>query len=346
MNDNKNNPADIKEGFFGTDIFSLAVMLFVITALSLLSALGIGGISAIGVSGAAFAFLLVSRKNISPWICVPVSFGTAYLVSGDAVTAAQTQLFILVGVVLAGLVIKKKSLSVTVAVLTVVVAICGLAYFTFFVTDTYGNDIKEAYLSFGADLEAGMKEMLDAFRYEDKEQAGPMFGLTEESINEILRSLFMLLFAIAAIICQLMAYGAAKLCRLACHIFGYDGLYSGSVKEIRVSAPAGIIFIVSYFISFLSRGESVIAYSAINLTYMLMPMLAIGGFHELFSRGGIIRRKSKSPFKMAVIISCGICALLSPLSFIPLLSMFGAMGPVARAVADALREKRNNKDEN
>lgn len=344
MNNNNTPFLEKKSSILPLNMLAVSVLMLTIVALCALTAIGWGGIPSISISGAVFAFLLISKRNIIPWLTLPIAFGAAYLISRDLLTGASVLLFVPVGALLAYFTVKKKNLSVTVVALTIVTILSAGLYLTLSVTQLYGSDVRESFIAFGKDIEEAAKELLSAFRYEDSKESGEQFGLPEEGIAELVRVFFMLVPSVIAIICQLTSYGAAKLCRLGCHLFGYDSIYNGAVTKITVSAPAGAIFVVSYFISFIAGGESVVAYSALNLTYMLMPMLAIGGFHTLFGAGGVFRRKAGGPVFLAAIICCALCAVLSPFSFVPLLAMFGAMGAVGRAVGEFIKER--NKGQN
>lgn len=320
----------------------LATLLII--GLSCLTALGLGGIICICISGAVFAFLTVTEKNIIPWLSIPLSFGAALLISRDLLTAAAVLLYVPAGLILAYCVLTKKSLSVTVAALTAGVAVSMFIYLTAAVVHLYGGSIKESYISFRDQLTELLREVMGLLRYMGED--GQFYAYSDDIIEQLIHTFYMLLPGICAIACQGCAYGMAKLFRLFSKLFGFMFLYNNKPYKVTLSAGAAAIFLIAYTVSIFSYEESVIAYSSINLSYILMPASAIAGFHSIFSKDGFFRRKGPRTSKIILIVACGAVIFMSPLSVIPLLAMFGSGDAVGVAVSALLRARRNRNDDN
>lgn len=319
-------------------VFS-AVAAAAIVILSLLSALGLGGLPLISLAGVAFAYLICTHKNLLPAAVLPLAFLGAFAVSGDLAVSFAALLFVPVGAALAYTTLTKRTLTVTVTVTCVFVLIAFGAYFAVSVTDIYGEGLRESLAAFGRDAESAVREVLSLFQYEDP-SGKEIFSLADEDISFLIDTVVMLLPSVCVVTCQLTAYGAARLLQLFCRLSGH-GSYYERPYTVTVSAAAGAIYIIAYMISFLSREASVLSYAALNLTYILMPVCAAAGFHYLFSKGGIFRGHIPRSTKTIIIITCGFCILMSPFSFIPLLSVFGSTGAIGRSFGEFVRSRRN-----
>ncbi len=321
------------------------IFILAITGLCALTALGLGGLPSTGVAGAAFAFLLLTVRNPLPALALPLSFLAAYLISGDLLSSLSSLLFVPAGVLLAYTVFTNRSLSASVVALTAIIIVSMAAYLTLAVTQIYGESIKESYLALGADIKEQIFEIFRLFSYEDP-QGKEVFALSDEVISNLMETSVMLLPSCIVMVCQLIAYGSAKLVKLFSHIFGFDHLFCDNPYHVTLSAPAGAIFIISYAISFLSIEASVVAYSALNLTYIIMPLAAIAGFHYIFGKDGFFRSVASKKTRIIFIVTCAVCIFMSPFSVVPLLAMFGSFGSVGKAVGTYIKNKKSKTDNN
>lgn len=315
-----------------------------IVGLSCLTALGLGGIICICISGAVFSFIAVTERNIIPWLSLPLSFGAAFLISEDLFVALSVLLYVPAGLILAYCILTGRSLSVTVAALSAGVALSMLIYLTAAVIHIYGGGIEESFASFKNEFTRLLKSAMGLLRYMGED--GQFYSYSDEVIDQLVHTFYMLLPGICAMICQGCAYGMAKLFRLFSNLSGFMFLYGKRSYKVTISAGIAAIFLIAYTVSIFSYEESVVAYSSINLSYILMPASAIAGFHSMFSKNGFFRRKGPKTSKIILIVACGAVVFMSPLSAIPLLAMFGSGDAVGKAFSAHVKARRKKDDDN
>ena len=155
---------------------------------------------------------------------------------------------------------------------------------------------------------------------------------------KIKKTVLCVLCALCAVLCELLAYGSAKLFRLLSLIFKTDGFFNGPWR-VRVALPTSVIFTVCYFVCLIATGNSksdvlnIIAYSAENLMLILMPLSAISGFHAMFSKGGSFRSARSTGTRVFMIVMCAVFFFMSPLMLFAMLGIWGAFDGMRRASA-------------
>ncbi len=306
------------------------LMVIAAVALSAITAAGFGGMFCTGLAGCAFALLLVSVRGFIPWITIPLSFGCAFLLTGDIILSLCVLLYVPVGIILAYCAFTERNLSVTVAALTVAILISMGAIFTVSVTELYGQSVAESYRSFWAEMKKSLFEMFSQMKYPSAD--GEAYAIPEEIISALIETAVMILPAVVVVTCEALAYITARIFRSILFAFGPGTAFAQKDYGITISVPCAVIYLASVAVSFFATEASVIAYSAINLAYILMPACAVAGFKLLFRRDGIIRRKREGRRNGIWIGIMIFLAVMSPIAFVQMLSSFACIFTVARAI--------------
>lgn len=318
-------------------LMSLAIIAF--SALTALAP-GLIGVFFTGLSGAFFAFLLCTAKKPFYWLTAPLSYAAAFAIMGDPLTALSVLLYLLFGVILAYAVFTNRSLSVTSVALTVAAAVSTAVFLTIAVTNMYGEGIKESYIALYNEFSTLFKEVFSLIKYPSSD--GEMYTIPEETVTALLDQTIMLIPCVCVINCELIGYGCAKLFRLFTVMFGFNVFFSNRRWAVTLSAPAGSILIVSLIISMFSREASVIAYTAINLAYILIPPAAIAGFHSIFGKGGLFFRQTQLSGRVMMIVACAFMGMISPFYFAQMLALIGSFSAVGKAIAAAVKKHRDD----
>ncbi len=317
-----------------------AIVLIIFTAgLSSLTSLGWGGMVFTSLAGLAFGALLCGSRTLLPWISIPLTAIIAYVISGDPVSSATALLYVPVGLVLAYASFTERNLSVTTVLLTVTYLLTLGLSLCHSVTETYGLSLTESFRAFGSDIKTMINEAFSLITYPVSESE--MFSLSGEDISALTEQTVMLLPSVIVLTCEAIAYGSAKLFCVCSAPLGYSFLFKGREWRISLSAPAGIILIISLIISLFSSEAGVIAYAAINLSYIIIPMAAVAGFHELFRKGGMLRRPMSRPSRIMMIASIAVIAMMSPFAAVEMLSIFGACAAIGRSLTAFIKSKRD-----
>lgn len=342
MNNSKYILWSRRRDFPSMNAITAIVLLIFTVGLSSLTSLGYGGLVFTSLSGISFGALLCGMRNPLPWISVPLTAIIAYVLSGDVISAATALLFVPIGVVIAYASFTERNLSVTCVILTVTFLLTTALSLCHSVVETYGLSLTESFRAFASDMKAMINEAfsLISFPMADNE----MFTLSKEDISALTEQTVMLLPAVIILSCEAIAYGSAKLFRVCSKPFGYAYLFKGREWRVSLSAPAGIILIISLIISLFSSEAGVIAYAAINLCYIIMPMAAIAGFHELFRKGGMLRRPMSPTSRIILIVSIAAISMMSPFAAVEMLSIFGACAAIGRSLTAYLKSKREEDD--
>lgn len=319
--------------------FAVLVMILAATALSAITAAGIGGMLCTGLAGCAFALLLSSVRGFIPWIALPLSFGCAFLLTGDILLSACVLLYVPVGIILAYCAYTERGLSVTVAALTVALLLSMGAILTVSVTELFSQSIKESYKSLGAELEKSLFDMFSALSYPAPD--GEVYTIPEETVAALIEMSVMILPAVIVVTCQLLAYVTAKIFKSLDSSFGTRALFAGKEYGVTLSLPCAVIYLVSVAVSFFATEASVIAYSAINLIYILMPAAAIVGFKLLFYKNGFLRRNREGRRNGLMLGMIIFLAVMSPIAFVQLLCSVSCIYIVVRAFF-AFRNRKND----
>lgn len=339
MNNSKYVLWNRRRDFPSMSVATAIVLIIFTVGLSSLTPLGYGGMIFTSFAGIAFGALLCGTKTPLPWIAIPMTAIIAYLVAGNVISSATSLLFVPIGVTLAYAAFTERSLSVTCVLLTVTFVLTTALSLCHSVTETYGLSLAESSRAFAADMKAMISEAFSLISYPVSENE--MFALSSEDISALTEQTIMLLPSVTVITCEAIAYGSAKLFRVCSKPLGYDFLFKDREWKISLSTPAGIILIVSLIISLFSSEAGVIAYAAINLSNIIMPMAAVAGFHELFGKGGMLRRPMSSPSRIIMIVSIAVIAMMSPFATVEMLSIFGACSAMGRSLTAYIKSKKD-----
>ena len=288
------------------------------------------------LAGAAMAYLFAAGRGFIPVLALPMSYLFAYLFTGDAIRSLTALLSVPIGLVLALCIFRKAPLSITVASLTPVIAVCAGALMCYWLSHIYGTTVLESFKLYKADIAS----------YYDR-AAGYITSVTgddgtslvsRDTLDAVVSSMKLIIPALCAVLCELLAYGSAKLFRLLSLIFKTDGFFNGPWR-VRVALPTSVIFTVCYFVCLIATGNSksdvlnIIAYSAENLMLILMPLSAITGFHAMFGEGGSFRSARSTGTRVFMIVMCAVFFFMSPLMLFAMLGIWGAFDGMRRASA-------------
>lgn len=339
MNNSKYILWSRRRDFPSMSVAAAIVLIILTVGLSSLTPLGYGGMIFTSFAGISFGALLCGTKNPLPWISLPITAVIAYLVTGNVIASATSLLFVPIGIALAYAAFTERNLSVTCVFLTVTFVLTTALSLCHSVTETYGLSLIESSRAFAADMKTMINEAFSLISYPVSETE--TFALSAEDISALTEQTVMLLPAVAVLTCEAVAYGSAKLFRVCSKPLGYDFLFKGREWKISLSAPAGMILIVSLIISLFSSEAGVIAYAAVNLSYIIMPLAAVAGFHELFRKGGMLRRPMSRPSRIIMIISMAVIAMMSPFAAVEMLSIFGACAAMGRSLTAYIKSKKD-----
>lgn len=318
---------------------SITLLILIITAAALLPG-GAFGTFYMVAAGALLALLLTADRSLLWLISVPgvgiIAFLTHMLFAAEGTGVLwilSAFLYIPVGIVLAGCIYARRGLTVTTAVLAVVFALLLLSCAGMQLQLTYGN-IREGAVILWEQLQAGLTDMLSSVGLPGEN--GVLFVYTEKDIQAIIQSAVMLLPAMGILTCQLLAYLCAKLYRLLALAVGAGFLFKKEKWALTASAPAYIVFTVSYFISLFASESSVVSYAAFNLFYIFLPVTAAAGFHVVFGvQAGRGRRR------IPLIILCAVMFFISPVALLTLWAFLGAVRTFFIAVTKWVKKHSN-----
>lgn len=319
------------------------VFIMITAALSAVTSMGFGGMFCIGVAGASFGFLLSVRRDLLVWITPLVSFGCAFAVSGSLYSALATLFYIPVGIVLAMALFTRRKLSFTVAVITVLLFIAMGVLFVIALASAYEGGIKECFNAFMDDTRASLNEAFSLISY--KGQDGEVYHLSGKDVELLIESAVMIMPSVVVLTCQLLAYICTRIYRGLFRRLGFEALFFGHRFELTLSLPAAIVYFVSYALSSFAGSSSVLFYSAVNITYILMPAAAIAGFKSVFAKDGLFRVRVRPSSRIFFIVMCAVALFLSPLALIQFFAMFGSGLIMWRAFFSAMIEKKRKNGE-
>ncbi|MBQ4066119.1 MAG: hypothetical protein IJD22_00615 [Clostridia bacterium] len=318
-------------------------MLLATVVLSALTAKGLGGLFCIGIAGAFFGALLTTVRRPVIWLAVPVSFGGAYLLSGDLLLSLSVLLFVPVGFILAYALFFEKSFSVSVVCLTVVLlASMGLMVLVS-VTEAYEGTVRQAAGAFLGDIESYFREAFASVSYPMAD--GQTYSLPAETVDRLIETAVMILPAVAVVTCELLAYVIAKLFRAIVIRSGFRFMLGDRSGEVTVSVGASVVYLISAAVSFFVTKASVIAYSAVNITYIFLPAMAIVGFKMLFGRRGFFRSRRQGPGRIMMIVAVAFLIFMSPIGFLQMLAVLAAVYTVGRTLISGIDHGHGGEDD-
>ncbi len=324
------------------NIISFVVLMILTVGLSSLTPLGYGGMVFTSFAGIAFGILLCGARNPFVWASIPLTYLISYILTEDLLASAVSLLYVPAGIVLAYAAFTKRNLSVTTVLMTVTFLITMAISLCHSVTQTYGLSLYESARAFGSDIKSMIYDAFSLITYPVSENE--MFSLSSDDINALTEQTVMLLPSVIVLTCEAIAYGSAKLFCVCSKPLGYGFLFKNREWKLTLSTPAGVILIASLVISLFSSEAGVITYAAINMSYIIMPIAAVAGFHELFRKGGLLRRPISRPSRIFMIVSMVVIAMMSPLAAVEMLSVFGCTAAIARSLTEILKKKRDKDD--
>ncbi|MBQ3527887.1 MAG: hypothetical protein IJA52_04995 [Clostridia bacterium] len=318
------------------------IIFFCVVGFATLSAVGFGGAGGSALAGVGFAVLLCAKRGVLPWLAPLLSFGISYLITGDVTDSLTSLLFVLFGVVLSYMIFTGRSLTVTVCALTVCTALSMGAGLINSATELYGQGIKESLLSFGREFKALISEVFSAIGYLGKDNE--LYGYSPDVIEEYTETVIMMLPSVMIMVCQVIAYGAARLFQLISVRLGYASLFKAREMKINLSLGASVIFIASFAAGAIFAEIPVILYAAVNIAYIIMPCAAVAGVRYLFSKDGPFK-KGLPRHNLIMIIALGAFAvIISRFSVLPLLAFLGSGAVIWKKIFTFVASRRKDDD--
>lgn len=293
------------------------------------------------ISGVILAFLFAADRSIISLAAVPAAYLFSLLFTRDLTLSLTSLLFLPFGLALAICVMRQLSLSHTTVVMTVMSALCVGVLFAVWTVDLYGGTLTESFKLYLADLRSVYGQIADMI-VSVTDEAGISL-ISRDALDSLASSVKLILPGILVLMCELWAYGSAKLFRLFSIIFKCGDLFRRPWK-VSVALPTSALFVVCFVICMFAPGNSkndivnIIAYSAANLMYILLPLSAISGFHAMFGVGGAFRRSRSVGFRVLLIVMCGVSFFINPLMLCAMLAIWGAFESMRRSSF----EKRKN----
>jgi len=219
----------------------------------------------------------------------------------------------------------------------VLIGAAVFANLTVSVTELYEGSLLQCYRAFGSDIKALFRESLSSVSYPGPD--GEVYSVPEELLNILIENAVMISPAAAVVTCELLAYISVRVLRFAARLTGRDRLLFPAVYELTISVPTAALYLIALAVSFFSESASVVAYSAINITYIMMPVACGAGFNMLLGKRGIMRGRLSKGSRTVVTVMCVILAVTSPLSFFQMLAMFASIYTVVRTVMEAVKSR-------
>ncbi len=316
-----------------------AALSVVCIGLCVLCALGFGGVSGLSLAAVCLAFLFLSDKRWACYAAVPVSVLLSFIASGSIEEALFILLCAPLALCLVYCIASKKSLSVSLVIMTVAVIISMALLMAYSVTELYGKGIAESFLSFGREFKAMIVESFRSISYIGKDKE--LFALSDDVVESMTEAIIMIMPAVVVVVCEALAFGALWLCRLLCRIFGFGVYFKGREWRVELSLPMAALFLLSYMVAAFAPSGTVPSYAALNLAYIIMPAAVIAGAGTLFGRLGFFKKGiiPKST-KIIFIVACALTLFMSPFSVFPLLAVIGCGAVIWRAVFEYLKKRR------
>ena len=129
-----------------------AVLAAAAALLSATAAAVLGSWLLLCLAGAAMAYLFAANRSFAAFLSLPASYLFAYLFTGDAIRSLTALLSVPIGLVLALCIFRKAPLSITVASLTPVIAVCAGALMCYWLSHIYDAAVLESFKLYKADI--------------------------------------------------------------------------------------------------------------------------------------------------------------------------------------------------
>ena len=279
------------------------------------------------VLGGAILALLLTADRTPLWLLSLPAAAVVSLLLRQATAPEQSMWlwlfsglsFVPVGMVLAACIYGKRSLASTAAALTLTFVLLIGLHFALEFHISYGNALL-GLRTVGAQVKGQLTAALSALVFPGEE------GLRYLNVSEIallLETTVMLTPAMAILLCELLAYGTAKLFRLLTLKLYAGALFREPRWAIAASLPANLLMTVSFLLLLVLPESSVAGYAAMNLFCIFLPVTAIGGFHATFGKEA---RAQRSPGANTIlIVLCAVSACLYLPAALVLLALWGAV---------------------
>lgn len=105
------------------------------------------------------------------------------------------------------------------------------------------------------------------------------------------------------------------------------------------SVPSAVLLLLCYAAMLIAamfpQGE-VVLFIALNLLFILMPMITVHGIL------GVIGNIKQAPIKWPLILTYALAVIFLGIAVVPMLAFFGAFGIILSAIAKALEQKMNS----
>ena len=305
-----------------------------------LAATPVGGLVSLVIATAALSLLLISNDSFLAFLPIPAAYVLAVIFTGNPVLSLVCLLSVPAAFALRICYAKNFSLSVTVIVCAVVMGLCfggQLLLDLYFTFGSVTEGIAEIRKNVGGAIDASFQLISELA----EQQMGEGFiSVTDESIRLFKKSLLMSAPGVLAAVIQLAAYCSEKLMRALALLFRCPYVIRKN-QRITQSVFAAAIFIVCYFITSFSAGDSVLYYSAENLLMILLPLSSVAGIHSLFGKGGLFRMKGRGFVKACAAVLCVMALFSSPVMLFILFALWGSAGTVSRAIIIYAMSKKN-----
>lgn len=309
---------------------------------SALPATPYGGLLCFVIATALLGLLLIAEPSFLAFIPIPLSYIAAVLMTRDPVTSLLAFLTVPGAFALRVCYAKKRSLSVTLVALSVCMGVSFGIMLYFSLTSAYGGSIKEALISVRDYVYSAVDSLFETVKQYAQTVGGdmPLAEFSEDSVFLIKRMLIMIIPGMYAVLIELSAYCAEKLMRLFSRLFRCPWV-SAVKNRVTLSLGAAVIYVVSYGISSLFPGDSVIYYSAENLMLIVLPLAAVAGIHSMFGKDSLFRRKGTAFIKVITILLCVMAFYVSPIMLFILFALWGSASAISRALFLHAINKRN-----
>lgn len=283
--------------------------------------------------GILFAYPLC-RGGYAAWLAAPAAYVLTLALSGDLLYSLSSLVFIVTGAALAICVKKKCRLSVTAAVLTVTVAITVGVLFFAAIYSVYGA-LFAGFTAYINDLRAAIAPMIAQLRSITDENGFTV--LTDQVIASMKESFLMTAPGITVIVCELFALVMAKLFVVVCKIFNDRALLPDN-WHVHTALPTSVLFVISYTVCFFAPSAGIVAYSALNLMMILLPLTSISGFHSMFGANSAFRTTKSQTSKILMVVICIVFFFINPLMPFATFAFWGTFEDIRKY----LQNKRNS----
>lgn len=316
------------------------VLLFaLLSALISAASATIGSVLLCCISGLLFAYVFY-RGGVSSLTAAPIAYAVTFLFLSDPLASLAALAFLPIGFALSLCVGKKRSLSVTAAILTVAVALASAVLFMSSLYRTYGG-LSGSLNAYFEDFKSAFRPMLQVMKEMTDENGYVIF--TEQAIAEIKEYTLMTAPAVLIIVCEVLAVIMSKIYISLFKVFK-DTPPVKRPWQIHTSLPTYLLFAVSYFACMIASSSEIIFYSALNIMLILIPFTSISGFHSMFG-GSFFRSTEKHGLKIFTVIMCVVFLFINPVLLLSVFSFWGAFDSIRNYFISGRKNDTDSSDE-